>query len=163
MHLVELAVRSLKEAELCAEAKCYEAACIKAAVAIEAGLLSHVCIFEPEIRAAALWQEAKGHKRTPAPFGWSMDTLIRIAVRLGWLPTDAELSAAEPIAKLGGEVGDAIRFVQYARNAAAHPGRQAYGLEEFDQTGVDKDEYEVVYAVTRAVFDHLYANLPTGS
>ena len=79
---------------------------------------------------------------------------------MGWLPIDDELGPEdEPAAKLLGEVGDAIRFVQYMRNLAAHPGKYAYDTPRLDGLGLGQEEYDVAYGVTRTVFDHLYAAL----
>ncbi len=160
-HLVELADKALKEAEHCADAECYQAACVMAAVAAEAGLLAHACVFESEIRAAGLWKDVRKPRWTPAPFGWSLELLISIATKMGWLPIDDELEPDdEPAARLLGEVGDAIRFVKYMRNLAAHPGKYAYDTPKVGGLGLGQEEYEVVYGVTRTVFDHLYAALP---
>ena len=42
-----------------------------------------------------------------------------------------------------------MRFVQYARNLVAHPGKQVYELPWMESLG--RDEYTIVYGVTRLV------------
>jgi len=131
-----------------------------AAVAAESGLLAHACLFKSEIRAAGLWKDEKDPQRPPAPFGWSLGFLINVATRMGWLPIDDALEPDdEPAARLLGEVGDAIRFVLYMRNLAAHPGKYAYDTPQLAGLGLGQEEYDVVYGITRAVFDQLYAAL----
>jgi len=49
-----------------------------------------------------------------------------------------------------------VRFVQYARNLAVHPGKHALDTPWLT---LGKNEYTIVYGVTRKVIDHLYAAL----
>jgi hypothetical protein len=72
-----------------------------------------------------------------------------------WLPTaGGSIAAAEPVEKLAGEVGDAVRFIQEVRNLVVHPGKYVRG--DYWPT-IGRDEYEVVYGIARAVLDHSYA------
>ena len=70
-----------------------------------------------------------------------------------WLPVTKELSSKAPVEKLVGEVGDAMRFVQYVRNLAVHPGKHAY---ETSWLTIGQREYDIVHGVAQTVFDRLY-------
>ncbi len=121
-----------------------------AAAGTEAALLVHACISAEEIKDAGQWHETKR-----APFDWSFERLIQLAVVMGWLPA---VQVSEPdddaVDKLAGEVGDAVRFVQYARNLAAHPGKHAAEMTWLASLG--RREYELVYGISRTVLDHLH-------
>lgn len=151
--LIDLAVERIRDAENCADAGCYPAACVMAGAGTEAAIMAHVCLFAAEVRASGRWRESRS-----APFDWSLERLIQIAVALGWLPaTRVSIAADEAVDKLDGEVGDAVRFVQYARNLVAHPGKHVMETPWLPALG--KDEYAIVYGVTRSVIDHLHAAL----
>lgn len=151
--LIDLAVERIGEAERCAHADCYPAACAMAGAGTEAAIMAHVCIFADEVRAAGRWRESRS-----APFDWSFEQLIQTAVAMGWLPaTRTSLPGEQAIDKLAGDVGDAVRFVQYARNLVVHPGKHV--LETPWLSALGKDEYTIVYGVTRKVIDHLHAAL----
>jgi len=151
--LTDLAVERVRDAETCADAGCYAAACVMAGAGIEAAIMAHACHSAAEVRAAGRWRETRS-----APFDWSLEHLIQIAVAMNWLPaTRTSIPNEEAVEKLAGEVGDAVRFVQYARNLVVHPGK--YALEAPWLAALGQDEYTIVYAVTRRVIDHLYAAL----
>src|SRR5258708_1206179 len=134
---------------LCAD-RCFHPARVMAAAGTEAALLVHACISAEEIKDAGQWHETKR-----APFDWSFERLIQLAVVMGWLPA---VQVSEPdddaVDKLAGEVGDAVRFVQYARNLAAHPGKHAAEMTWLASLG--RREYELVYGISRTVLDHLH-------
>ncbi len=151
--LIDLAVDRVRDAERCAEAGCYPAACVMAGSGTEAAIMAHVCVSAVEVRGADRWHESRS-----APFDWSLERLIQTAVAMGWLPATRASIATDPaIDKLVGEIGDAVRFVQYARNLVADPGKHV--LETPWLHALGKDEYTIVYGVTRSVIDHLYAAL----
>jgi hypothetical protein len=151
--LTDLAVERVHDAETCAVAGSYAAACVMAGAGVEAAIMAHVCLSAAEVRAAGRWRETKS-----APFDWSLEHLIQTAVTLSWLPaTRTSIPNEEAVEKLAGEVGDAVRFVQYARNLVAHPGK--YALEAPWLAALGQDEYTIVYGVARRVIDHLYAAL----
>lgn len=156
---VDLAVDKLQEAERCAEVECFEAACAMVGAAVESALTAQVCIFQSEVRATNLWRRRwsrKTNKEEDKPlFDWTLEDLIQVAVKMGWLPTaGGAISVAEPVERLAGDVGDAVRFIQEVRNLVVHPGR--YVRREYWPT-IGRAEYDVVYGVARAVLDHLYA------
>lgn len=151
--LVDLAVERITDAERCAAGGCFSAACAMAGAGVEAAIMAHVCCFADDVRATGRWHDSKA-----APLDWSFEKLIQVAVAQQWLPASrASIPEDEAVDKLAGEVGDAVRFVQYARNLVVHPGK--YVLETLWLPKLDEREYRVVYGVTRAVIDHLYANL----
>lgn len=73
------------------------------------------------------------------------------------LPVAASLDGDEPVDKLGGETGDAVRLVQYARNLTVHPGRHVHDMPWLESLG--RDEYTIAYGVARGVFTHLHRAL----
>lgn len=156
-RIVALAVAKLEEAERCAQAESFEAACAMVAAAIEAALLAHICIFHAEVREARLWRK-RWNRKTNAEeekhvLDWALEDLIQVAVKMGWLPVAVGLRASDPVEKLAGEVGDAVRFIQEVRNLVVHPGKYIRG-EHWPAIG--RDEYQVVYGIARAVIDHLH-------
>jgi hypothetical protein len=150
--VTNLAVRYIRDAERAAEIELFDWACVMAGAGIEAGLLAHACVCEPEIRAADQWHESK-----KAPFDWSLERLIQIAIVMKWLPVAPSLDGSEPIDKLSGEIGDAVGFVQYSRNLTVHPGRHVHDMPWLESLG--RDEYSIVYGVARGAFDHLHEAL----
>jgi hypothetical protein len=78
--------------------------------------------------------------------------------RPGWIPRsfDRHLTAVPCVnrQKLAGEVGDAVRFVQYARNLVVHPGKSVRETPWLPALG--ETEFGVVYGITRVVLDQLY-------
>ncbi len=119
IKLVNLAVERITDAERCAAAGCFTAACAMAGAGVEAPLMAHVCCSTDDVRAAGRWRDCKA-----APLYWSFEQLIRVAVALAWLPaSQASIPDDEAVDKLLGEIGDAIRFVQYARNLVVHLGK----------------------------------------
>jgi hypothetical protein len=151
--LVDLAVERITDAERCAEACCFTAACAMAGAGVEAALMAQACWSATEVRAAGRWRGSK-----LAPLDWSFEYLIQVAVALKWLPASrATVPYEEAVEKLAGEVGDAVRFVQYARNLVVHPGK--YVLETPWLFVLGEKEYRIVYGITRAVIDELYAVL----
>ncbi len=160
---VELAVSKLREAERCADSQCFEAACVMVGAAVESALITHVYIFEREVRAENLWRMRQNRKTSDTEdkplLDWTLEDLIHVAVKMGWLPTaGGGITAAEPVEKLSGEVGDAVRFIQEVRNLVAHPGKYVRG--DYWPT-IGRPEYDVVYGIARAVLDRLYTALQT--
>lgn len=152
-QLVNLAVERIREAERCAQAGCYPAASAMAGAGTEAAIMAHVCVSAGEVRAAGRWHESRS-----APFDWTLERLIQIAVAMGWLPaTRTSVPNDQAVDKLTGEMGDAVRFVQYARNLVVHPGKHV--LETPWLAALGEDEYVVVYGVSRKGLDHLHAAL----
>lgn len=134
--LASLAVKYLRDAEQAAETGLFDWACVMAGAGIEAGILAHARVCERELRAAGQWRET-----SKAPFEWRFEDLIRVAVAMRWLPVAASLDGDEPVDKLDGEIGDAVRFVQYARNLTVHPGRHVHDMPWLESLG--RDEYTI--------------------
>lgn len=147
--LASLAVKYVQDAEQAAEIELLDWACVMAGAGIEAGILAHACVCERELRAADHWRETR-----KTPFDWRFDDLIRVAVAMRWLPVTASLDGDEPVDMLDGEIGDAVRFVQYARNLTVHPGRHVHDMPWLESLG--RDEYTIAYGVARGVFTHLH-------
>jgi hypothetical protein len=159
VRTVQLAVDKFREAERCAEIECFEAACAMVGAAVESALIVQVCVFQSEVEAAGLWRKRwsrKNNTQEDKPiFDWVLEDLIQVAVKIGWLPTSEEVvQAAEPVEKLAGDVGDAVRFIQEVRNLIVHPGKYVRGAY---WPTFGRDEYDVVYGIGRAVLDHLHA------
>ena len=157
LRVVHMAVAKMEEAERCAQAESFEAACVMVGAAVESALIAHLCIFQAEVRAAKLWRKRwnrkTGAEEEKSLLDWGLDDLIRVAVKMKWLPVAEGLRASDAIGKLAGEVGDAVRFIQEVRNLVAHPGKT---IRDGPRTAIGRDEYQVAYGVARAVFDHLY-------
>ncbi len=148
-RLVHLAVQYMSDAEQCAKIGCFHPACVMAGAGAEAGILAHACLFAPEIKAAGQWQGTRD-----APFDWMFERLIQLAIAMKWLPASrAAIPNEDAVDKLTGEVGDAVRFVQYTRNLAVHPGKHA---SEMTWLEIGQREFDLVYGISRMVFDHLY-------
>lgn len=150
--LAGLAVKYVRDAEHAAEIELFDWACVVAGAGIEAGTLAHTCVCESELRAANQWRDTK-----KAPFDWKFENLIQVAVAMRWLPVAPSLDGVEPVDQLDGEIGDAVRFVQYARNLTVHPGRHVHDMPWLESLG--RDEYTIVYWVARGVFTHLHKAL----
>jgi hypothetical protein len=149
-RLVDLAAERITEAERCEEAGCFTAACAMVGAGVEAALVAHVCCSAAEVEAAGRWRDSEA-----APLDWTLEQLIQAAVALGWLPANrASIPEDEPVEKLAGEVGDAVRFVQYARNLVVHPGK--YVRETPWLPALGETEFGVVCGIARAVIDRLY-------
>jgi hypothetical protein len=139
--LIDLAVERITDAERCAKAGCFTAACAVAGAGVEAALMAHVCCSAAEVRAAGRWRDSKS-----APLDWSFEYLIQVAVALHWLPASrTSIPDDEPVEKLAGEVGDAVRFVQYARNLVVHPGK--YVRETPWLSALGENEYPLFTAL----------------
>ena len=151
-QLVTSAGEQLTAAEAAAEAGWFHQVCFMTAASVESALLAQVYAFEPEIRAAGLWKD------TDRPLTkWTLDRLIQVAVRMSWLPsTIGQLPNDRITETLAGEVGDAVRFVQYMRNIAGHPGKH---VAEVPWLTIGKSESDLVLGIADAVFERLKAAL----
>lgn len=151
-RLMDRAVQCMDDAERCAAIGCFPPACAMAGAGAEAGILTHTCLFAEEVKKAGLWHETKH-----APFDWTFERLIQLAVAMQWLPASrASIANEDAVDKLAGEVGDAVRFVQYTRNLMVHPGKHALEMPWLE---IGAREYDLVYGISRMVFDHLYESM----
>ena len=80
----------------------------------------------------------------------TLSELAGLARQAGWLPA---LGTGEPRDLNEGEVGDAIEFVRWLRNLAAHPGRH---IREAAHADLGEVAYRNAYGVVTAVFDATY-------
>jgi len=113
--LVDLAVERITDAERCADAGCFTAACAMAGAGVEAALMAHVCCSVAEVRAANRWHDSKA-----APLDWSLERLIQIAVALEWLPASRasipEDEGGDALARQGQEVTEGCGHGPAARS-----------------------------------------------
>ena len=150
-QLATFARARMADAEACAEIGRYYPACMMAGVSMEAVLLAHAYVFEPELREAELWTDED------VPLKWSIDQLIQRAVKMQWLPFAMKQVPNDRITEvLDGEAGDAVRFVQYLRNVTGHPGKH---VAEVPWLAIGKTEWDLVQGIAGVVFGHLKERL----
>lgn len=155
-QVVDLAVDKLQEAERCAEASCFNAACAMVGIAVEAALIAQVWVFEQQVRADGLWRTEGRRKSVEKPLdGWTLNDLIEVAVGMNWLPT-VRKDGTTPDESLDWEIGDAVRLIKWVRNTVAHPGMC---VREVEVLTIGRSEFELVYGIARSVLDHSHATL----
>ena len=149
--LVAAASERFEDARGSIEDDRFVAACVMAGESVEAGLLAHAYVFEPELRRASLWSDGD------RPLKWTFDRLIRMAVKMRWLPSVMDRVPDHEITEmLAGDVGDAVRFVKFMRNVAAHPAKH---VAEVPWLTVSKLEAELMLGIAASVFGHLQLGL----
>jgi hypothetical protein len=143
-RVVELAGSYHEEAARCADAGAFYAACIMIGCALEAALLATAAIFENDLRQQDRWPTGKPLEK------WDLSELTALARREGWLPA---LGSGEPRDLNESEVGDAVEFVRWLRNLAAHPGRH---IRDAAQVHLGEVAYRNAYGVVAAAFNETY-------
>lgn len=144
-RVVDLAGQYHDEATRCAEANAFHAACLMIGCALEAVLLATAVPCEQDLRKQGRWPN------TDRPLErWTLADLTALARRSGWLPA---LGSGEPRDLNESEVGDAIEFVRWLRDVAAHPGRH---IREAPKIDLGEAAYRNAYGVLTAVFDQTY-------
>jgi hypothetical protein len=113
--VVALAVDYHDEAVQCADANAFYAARVMIGCALDASLLATAAVCESDLREQDRWPDSKGPLER-----WNLRDLTERARQVGWLPA---LGGGEPRDLDESEVGDAVEFVRWLRNLAAHPGR----------------------------------------
>ena len=146
-QLSRLIGRFDKEAERCAAARAYYAACVMQGAVLE-GLLISICdCYDDEVRSYL-----ESLPATERPRGqllrWDLDHLIKIAVALEWLPGRKRARGPR-------KIGDWLLLVKELRNLS-HPGRH---LRDYPNVTLRKAHYMDSYAIVRAASDHLYAKV----
>jgi hypothetical protein len=144
-RVVDLAGSYHDESVRCAEAKAFYAACLMIGCALEAALLATAVLCEKDLRELGCWPKVK-----PPPERWTLSQLTALARQAGWLPA---LGSGEPRDLNEAEVGDAVEFVRWLRDLAAHPGRH---IREGRATYLGEVAYRNAYGVLAAVFDETY-------
>jgi len=144
-RVVDLAGDYHDEAVRCADAKAFYAACIMIGCALEAALLATAAICENDLRGQGRWPENKGPLET-----WDLNDLTELARQAGWLRA---LGDGAPRALDESEVGDAVEFVRWLRNLAAHPGRH---IRDAAKAHLGEVAYRNAYGVVETVFDETY-------
>jgi hypothetical protein len=143
-RLVALAGDLHDDAIRASEASCWRAAIFLLGSSIEAAILSMACAFEQE-----LWNK----EARPRLLRWELGRLIRLAIDQTWLPVETAIdegsSEHDLFASLGGDVGNAVRFLLDVRNMAVHPGR--YVASE-----LVKQTFELLTGIAGAVFEKLH-------
>lgn len=143
--VVGLAVHYHDEAVRCADAQAFHAACVMIGCALEAALLATAAACESDLREQDRWPAGKGPLER-----WNLSDLTELARHAGWLPA---LGDGEPRDLDESEVGDAVEFVRWLRDLAAHPGRH---VREAPEAHVGEAAYRNAYGVVEAVFDETY-------
>jgi hypothetical protein len=131
-----------REAEKCASARAYYAACIMIGAAFEAMLLQVLSLFEDEVVEAVRSLPRK--PRGPID-RWNLDELIKVAVILGWRPPRRGPDLVEPGI---GELADLLRRLRNLSHAGRH-------LRELDEAPLKVGVYRAAYAIFDSARDWL--------
>ncbi len=122
------------EAEKCASARAYYAACIMIGAAFEALLLQALSLFEDEVADAV--RNLPRRPRGPID-RWNLDELIKAAIVLGWRPPRR---GPDPVEAGIGELADLLRRLRNLSHAARH-------LREPDELPLKVEAYRAAYAI----------------
>jgi hypothetical protein len=122
------------EAEKCATARAYYAACIMIGAAFEALLLQALSLFEDEVAEAV--RNLPRRPRGPID-RWNLDELIKVAIVLGWRPPRR---GPDPVEAGIGELADLLRRLRNVSHAARH-------LREPDAAPLKVGDYRAAYAI----------------
>jgi len=144
-RVVDLAGSYHDEAARCAGAMAYYAACLMIGCALEVALLATAVLCEKDLRELGRWPRIK-----PPPERWTLSQLTALARQAGWPPA---LGSGQPRDLSEAEVGDAVEFVRWLRDLAAHPGRH---IREGRAIYLGEVAYRNAYRVLTAVFDVTY-------
>jgi hypothetical protein len=147
--LRKIIVRYHSEAEKCAAARAYYAACVMIAAAFEAMLLQMCDVFEAEVAQAV----SKLPRKPKGPIErWGLDDLIRVAVAVGWLPAQSGPDQTEP------GVGELVHLIRRLRNLS-HPGAH---LRELNEVPLRAASYRIAYALFDSARDWLWLKFGEG-
>ena len=152
LRLVDLAIEYHDQAEACARAGCFHAACVMIGAALEAELLVLAILHRPALEANGGWPSGKRAGRSPEH--WGLNELVTLALDAGWLSSTT--STGDPVTH--DEIIDITDFVREVRNRAAHPGRlvsnAGVGMVE-----LGSETYRLAYDIVRSTFNYTYAHL----
>jgi hypothetical protein len=141
-ELTKIVERYHGEAEKCASARAYYAACIMIGAAFEAMLLQALSLFEDEVVEAV--RNLPRRPRGPID-RWNLDELIKVAIILGWRPPRRGPDLAEPGI---GELADLLRRLRNLSHAGRH-------LRELDEAPLKVGDYRAAYAIFESAGDWL--------
>ncbi|HYL58888.1 MAG TPA: hypothetical protein VEU51_08455 [Candidatus Acidoferrales bacterium] len=130
------------EAEKCASARAYYAACIMIGAAFEALLLQALSMFSDEVAEAV--RNLPRRPRGPIDH-WNLDELIKVAIVLGWRPPRR---GPDPVEAGIGELADLLRRLRNVSHAARH-------LREPDEAPLKVETYRAAYAIFDSARDWL--------
>jgi hypothetical protein len=146
-ELVDLINVLDRESERCAKARAYYAACVLQGAVLEALLIAMCDCYIDDVRAWRLKTSPRVRPRGPL-LKWDLDTLIRVALALEWLPVRRGPRARR-------QVGDWLAVVKELRNLI-HPGRH---MRDYPTLRLRKAHYSDAYAIVRAATSHLDAKV----
>jgi hypothetical protein len=134
------------EADRCAKAGAYLAACVMDGSALETALILTVNAFPQEALATSAVPTRKGGAPKPV-LDWSLVQLLAVAKKAKWLPAGLELG--DDWSSRKAKVGDHAEVVRMVRNLA-HPARY---LEDHGGGRVTKKHVRFVDNALRTSFD----------
>ncbi len=142
------------EAQVCAEAGGYLAACVMLGAALEGALVSmaELKALRPDIEKSSEAVRDKNGDLVP-PENWPFRKLLALAKELNWLPAklppDEDIDLHEALER--GDVGDFVEYVKEVRNLV-HPGKYA---REYPDVSIGDKHYEDCYTVFGLSIRHL--------
>jgi hypothetical protein len=145
LRLIAVAGDRHDEAEKCAGAGAWIAACAMVGAALESVLLVTAANAEDDLKARGLWPAGD-------PWRWNLGTLVSLAIAAGWFPI---VSPGEHVG-FEGKLGDAAHAVRLLRNVV-HPG--AYVRDVPHEVEIGESAYRTAYGVLGAVYDASLATL----
>jgi hypothetical protein len=142
--LVDLINRFDREAQRCAKARAYYAACVLQGAVLE-GLLTAVC--DGYVNEVSAYLSALPERQRPKgqPVNWTLDQLIKVAVSLNWLPIRRGQKGPR-------KIGDWLNLVKELRNLV-HPGKH---LRDYPDIYLRKAHFTDSFSIVRAATDHLW-------
>ena len=153
-RLDRLVAQYQREAEVCAEAGAYLAACVMLGAALEGALVAMADLgaLRPDIEKSSQAVRDKNGDLVP-PESWPFRKLLALAKELNWLPAklppDEDIDLNEALER--GDVGDFAEYVREVRNLV-HPGKY---VREYPHVSIGDKHYADCYAVFELSIKHL--------
>lgn len=152
VELVNLIGRFDREAQRCAKARAYYAACVLQGAVLE-GLLLAVCDGYLDEVCNYLLAVPKTQRPKGQIGNWSLDALIRIANALNWLPVRTGMKGPR-------KIGDWLELVKELRNLV-HPGKHARAYPHVRLRKAHfSDSFSIVHAATDYLWDKVQRDMP---
>jgi hypothetical protein len=150
-ELLRLSLAYHREARRCRAARAYLGGCVMLGASLESSLMAMVHCFSDEVAQANAVPTVRGK---PKPLlDWSLNELLRVAKRLGWLP--ARLALDEPWDRKRAKIGDYAEVVRRLRNLL-HPARY---LADHSRKRLTKRHLGLSFEVLQIAGEHLYQEL----